>query len=61
MPYNDSWGKILNKYLNNRCKVCRMGWNPSDIVYGDGWDCDENGYPIFSEGEGKSIVKDRKR
>lgn len=60
MPYNDSWGKILNKYLNNRCKVCPDGVGiASDIVYGDGWDCDENGYPIFSEGEGKSIIVTR--
>lgn len=60
MPYNDSWGKILNRYLNNRCKVCPDGVGmSSDIVYGDGWDCDENGYPIFSEGEGKSIIVTR--
>lgn len=57
MSYNDSWGKILGNYINNRCKICPDGVGmSSDIVFGDGWDCDEDGYPIFSEGDGKSII-----
>lgn len=57
MPYDDSWGKILNKCLHPRCKVCPDGVGMSaDLVFGDGWDCDEKGYPIFTEGSGKSLV-----
>lgn len=57
MPYDDSWGKILNKFLHPRCKVCPDGVGMSaDLVFGDGWDCDEKGYPIFAEGSGKSLV-----
>ncbi|WP_195429100.1 Coenzyme F420 hydrogenase/dehydrogenase, beta subunit C-terminal domain [Clostridium sp. D46t1_190503_E9] len=57
MPYDDSWGKILNKYLHPRCKVCPDGVGmAADLVFGDGWDCDEKGYPIFAEGSGKSLV-----
>lgn len=57
MTYKNSWGKILKNYVNIRCKICPDGIGMSaDIVYGDGWDCDENGYPIFLEGDGKSII-----
>lgn len=57
MPYNDSWGKILNKHLSKRCKLCPDGIGmEADIVFGDGWDCDEKGYPIFEEGDGNSLI-----
>ncbi|VYT78898.1 coenzyme F420 hydrogenase [Clostridium tertium] len=57
MPYDDSWGKVLNRYLHPRCKVCPDGVGmAADLVFGDGWDCDEKGYPIFTEGSGKSLV-----
>lgn len=57
MPYDESWGKILNKYLHKRCKICPDGVGmEADLVFGDGWECDEKGYPLFKEGEGKSLV-----
>lgn len=60
MSYDDSWGKILNRYLHPRCKICPDGIGMSaDLVFGDGWDCDEKGYPIFTEGSGKSLVISR--
>lgn len=56
MLYNDSWGKILNRYLPSRCKLCPDGVGMSaDVVFGDGWDCDEKGYPKFDEKKGKSL------
>ena len=60
MKYEDSWGKILNKYLQKRCKICIDGIGEfSDIVCADGWDCDEKGYPIFTENDGTSIIISR--
>ena len=57
MSYKESWGGILKNYVNTRCKICPDGIGLSaDIVFGDGWDCDKNGYPKFIEGDGKSIV-----
>lgn len=62
MSYDDSWGKVLNRYLPTRCKVCPDGVGmEADIVFGDGWKCDEKGYPIFSEGDGKSLVITRSK
>lgn len=56
MSYNDSWGKILSKHLQHRCKVCADGTgNFADLVCADAWDCDENGYPVFEEADGTSL------
>jgi coenzyme F420 hydrogenase subunit beta len=60
MDYDESWGKILNKKLHIRCKVCADGIGESaDIVCADGWDCDDKGYPLFTEGDGNSLVLSR--
>lgn len=60
MEYNDSWGKILNRYLQPRCKVCLDGIGEfADIAFADGWETDEKGYPIFKEQEGMSITISR--
>lgn len=60
MKYEESWGTTLNKYLQKRCKICIDGIGEfSDIVCADGWDCDEKGYPIFTENDGTSIIISR--
>jgi coenzyme F420 hydrogenase subunit beta len=60
MNYDESWGEILNKKLHLRCKVCADGIGESaDIVCADGWDCDDKGYPLFTEGDGNSLVLSR--
>ena len=57
MKYDDSWGKILNRYLQRRCKVCIDGIGEfADLVCGDGWFGDDKGYPTFEEQEGRSLV-----
>lgn len=57
MKYEESWGKILNKTLQRRCKICIDGIGEfADIVCGDGWFGDEKGYPKFEEDKGRSIV-----
>lgn len=60
MRYDDSWGKILNRHLPKRCKLCPDGiGEAADIVCGDAWFGDENGYPMFEEKEGRSLIISR--
>ena len=55
--YHDSWGKILSKHVQHRCKICADGTGTAaDIVCADAWESDENGYPLFEEAEGSSLV-----
>ena len=57
MTYNDSWGKVLNRHLQTRCKICPDGIGEfADIVCADGWEGDEKGYPSFAEREGSSLI-----
>lgn len=54
--YNRSWGEVLGRTLNFRCKICPDGMGTdADIVVGDSWHT-KNGYPDFTESEGKSFV-----
>lgn len=56
MDYATSWGTILNRYLQFRCKVCPDGTGEcADIVCGDAWH-GKNGYPDFSEKDGRSLI-----
>lgn len=60
MKYEDSWGKILNRHLQSRCKVCIDGVGEfADISCGDGWFGDEKGYPSFEEAGGRSLITTR--
>ena len=55
MTYNDSWGRI-GKKIHFRCKICPDGIGlQADIAVGDAWET-KDGYPDFSEREGKSLV-----
>lgn len=54
--YNDSWGKVLGRDVRFRCKICPDGIGQyADIVVGDAWHT-KNGYPDFTEQEGKSFL-----
>ena len=60
MDYDTSWGSILNRHLQFRCKICPDGIGEfADIVCADGWHCDEEGNPLFDEQDGRSIVLTR--
>lgn len=60
MDYETSWGGILNRHLQFRCKICPDGIGEfADIVCADGWHCDEAGNPLFDEQDGRSIVLSR--
>lgn len=60
MDYNTSWGTILNRHLQFRCKICPDGIGEfADIVCADGWHVDQTGEPLFEESDGRSLVLTR--
>ncbi len=60
MDYDTSWGTILNRHLQFRCKICPDGIGEfADVVCADGWYLDEAGRPLFDEQEGRSLVLTR--
>lgn len=57
MGYNDSWGGVLSKHLQHRCKICADGTGTAaDLSFGDPWETDANGYPLFTDAPGQSLV-----
>lgn len=57
MSYSDSWGKILTRHIQHRCKICADGSGMSaDLVCADAWEADAEGYPVFEEAEGSSLI-----
>lgn len=60
MSYADSWGGILSRHLQPRCKVCPDGTGGfADVVCADAWKTDAAGYPLFEEEDGESLVLSR--
>lgn len=60
MSYHDSWGGILSKHVQHRCKICADGTGKAaDIVCADAWESDAAGYPVFDEAEGISLIVGR--
>ena len=56
MDYATSWGEILNRHLQFRCKICPDGTGEfADVVAADAW-YGKDGYPDFAEQEGRSLV-----
>lgn len=60
MSYHDSWGKILSKKVQFRCKICpdAVG-GAADVACADAWYGDAKGYPSFEEQAGRSLVMTR--
>ncbi|PKP74120.1 MAG: hypothetical protein CVT84_10040 [Alphaproteobacteria bacterium HGW-Alphaproteobacteria-6] len=57
MSYHESWGGILSKHVQHRCKICADGTGTAaDIVCADAWESDAQGYPLFDEAEGVSLI-----
>jgi coenzyme F420 hydrogenase subunit beta len=57
--YNSSWGTVLNRHLQFRCKICPDGTGEfADIVCADAW-YGKGGYPDFTEREGRSLILSR--
>lgn len=56
MDYATSWGTILNKHLQFRCKICPDGTGEfADLVCADAW-YGKDGYPDFKERAGRSLI-----
>lgn len=57
MDYATSWGTILNRHIQWRCKICPDGIGEfADVVCADAWYEDETGMPTFNEADGRSMV-----
>ena len=57
MTYHESWGGILSKHVQHRCKICADGTGKAaDIVCADAWESDDAGYPVFDEAPGVSLI-----
>lgn len=62
MTYHESWGKILSRHVQHRCKLCPDGTGvAADIVCADAWESDAQGYPLFDEADGISLIMGRTR
>jgi len=60
LSYEESWGEILSHYVQFRCKICPDGTGGfADIVCADAWHCDNQGYPLFLEEHGRSLILTR--
>jgi coenzyme F420 hydrogenase subunit beta len=56
MDYNTAWGRILNQFLQPRCKMCADGTGEfADVVCADAW-YGKDGYPDFEERAGRSLL-----
>ncbi|WP_448582161.1 Coenzyme F420 hydrogenase/dehydrogenase, beta subunit C-terminal domain [Thermaurantiacus sp.] len=60
MSYADSWGAILSKEVQWRCKICpdAVG-GVADIAAADAWHADPAGYPLLEEADGRSLILTR--
>ncbi len=57
--YRDSWGKILGRQIQFRCKICADGIGElADIACGDAW-YTKDGQPDFEERPGRSLILSR--
>lgn len=55
--YQESWGEVLGRHLQWRCKICPDGvGESSDVTAADLWRSDDRGYPDFSDGAGVSAL-----
>lgn len=56
IEYEESWGKILGRDLQEICRFCWDGVGASaDISCGDGWYIID-GRPSFAEGDGRNVI-----
>ncbi len=57
MQYRESWGDILSPQVQHRCRICADGVGlAADIAFADAWQTDADGYPLFEEQDGRSVI-----
>jgi coenzyme F420 hydrogenase subunit beta len=60
LSYDTSWGGILTRFVQFRCKICPDGTGGfADVVCADAWYGDARGYPLFDEAPGRSLIVTR--
>lgn len=60
LSYAETWGDVLSKHVQRRCKICPDGMGVfADVVCADAWYSDAEGNPSFEEREGRSLVMAR--
>ena len=57
MSYEESWGAVLGRDIEDYCKFCFDGIGEyADISAGDAWRIDGSGNPDFDEGDGRNVI-----
>jgi len=57
MSYAESWGQVLSKFVQHRCRICADGTGAAaDLVFADAWETNAEGYPLFEEQDGESLI-----
>ncbi|WP_394198668.1 Coenzyme F420 hydrogenase/dehydrogenase, beta subunit C-terminal domain [Litoreibacter albidus] len=57
LSYSQSWGDVLSKAVQHRCKICADGSGVfADIIFADAWEADSDGYPDFEDRPGQSLI-----
>ncbi|SIT06834.1 coenzyme F420 hydrogenase subunit beta [Roseivivax lentus] len=60
LSYSESWGGVLSRHVQARCKICPDGTGgAADVVFADAWETNAKGYPVFEERDGISLVMAR--
>jgi coenzyme F420 hydrogenase subunit beta len=57
LSYAESWGGILAREVQMRCKICADGvGGAADLAAADAWHGGADGYPDFDEADGRSLL-----
>lgn len=57
MNYDEAWGENLGRTVPLVCKVCVDSVGEyADVVFGDAWENDEKGYPVFTSRDGNNLI-----
>jgi coenzyme F420 hydrogenase subunit beta len=60
MSYEQSWGDVLARHVQLRCRICPDGVGSfADVACADAWETDEGGSPLFDERDGMSFILTR--
>jgi coenzyme F420 hydrogenase subunit beta len=60
LSYAETWGDVLSKHVQRRCKICPDGMGAfADVVCADAWHIAPDGRPSFDEAPGRSLVLTR--
>ena len=60
MSYEQSWGDILAKHVQLRCRICPDGVGSfADVACADAWETSDGGSPLFDERDGVSFILTR--